>query len=95
MGDIGKMLEDQFLSVLAYVADQRRQEIKRQQREGIDLAFKEGRPYGRRKKEVNKQFMEIFEKWKRKEITAVEAMKSTGFSKTTFYRRVKEIEEQN
>ncbi|MBP2629431.1 MAG: recombinase [Firmicutes bacterium] len=91
MGDIGKLMEDQFLSLLAYVADQRRQEIRRQQREGIDLCLKEGRPYGRKKLPIPSEQKIIIKKWQDKEITAVEAMKILGYSKTTFYRRVKEI----
>ena len=88
MGDIGKMLEDQLLAVLAYVADQRRKEIRRQQQEGIALALKEGRPYGRKKISIDKK---IFDQWERNEITAAAAIKTLGCSKTTFYRRVKEL----
>ena len=35
MGDLGKLLEDLFLSTLAYVADHQRKEIKCSQAEGI------------------------------------------------------------
>jgi DNA invertase Pin-like site-specific DNA recombinase len=42
MGDIGRLMEDQFLSLLAYVADQERKKIKQRQAEGIALAKKNG-----------------------------------------------------
>lgn len=37
-GDVGNLLEDQFLSLLSYVAKQERQKIRQRQWEGIDLA---------------------------------------------------------
>ena len=62
------------------------------QREGIDIALAEGRPYGRPKLEINEKFMEAYKKWKLKEITAVAAMNMAGYNKSTWYNRVKEIE---
>jgi len=35
MGDMGKLMEDQFLSLLAYVAEQERNKIHTRQSEGI------------------------------------------------------------
>lgn len=35
MGDMGKLMEDQFLSLLSYVAEQERKKIKQRQAEGI------------------------------------------------------------
>ena len=35
MGELGQLLEDQMLAILAYIAQQRREEIRRQQTEGI------------------------------------------------------------
>lgn len=52
MGDIGKLLEDQFLSMLAFVADQERKKLRRRQTEGIAIAKKEGKYKGRKAKLV-------------------------------------------
>jgi len=52
MGDIGKLLEDQFLSMLAYVAEQERKKNKRRQREGIEIAKAKGKFKGRKTKLV-------------------------------------------
>lgn len=52
MGDIGKLLEDQFLSMLAYVADQERKKMKRRQAEGIAIAKQNGKYRGRKAKLV-------------------------------------------
>jgi DNA invertase Pin-like site-specific DNA recombinase len=45
-------MKDQFLSLLAYVADQERKKIKQRQAEGIALAKKNGKHIGRPKLEV-------------------------------------------
>ena len=38
MGELGKLMEDQFLSLLSYVAEQERNKIRTRQREGINIA---------------------------------------------------------
>jgi len=92
MGDLGKLLEDQFLSLLSYLADAEREKIRQRQREGIDLALREKRPYGRPKLPVTEDFKKAYARWKSGEISAVQAIKVTGYSKSTFYKRVKELE---
>ncbi|RXZ80526.1 hypothetical protein EBB07_18425 [Paenibacillaceae bacterium] len=42
MGDFGKVMEDQFLSLLAYVAEQERKKNRQRQAEGIEVAQAEG-----------------------------------------------------
>lgn len=93
MGDIGKLMEDQFLSLLAYVAEQERKKIKERQREGIILAREKGVRYGRPKRDITPEFMNAYNAWKRGEITGAEAYRQCGFSAPTFYRRVKELEQ--
>ena len=60
MGDLGKLLEDQFLSMLSYIADQERDKIKQRQAEGIVIAKNKGIKFGRPKKEITPLFMEIY-----------------------------------
>src|SRR5690606_5741705 len=47
MGDMGKLMEDQFLSLLSYVADQERKKIRQRQKEGIEAAKRRGKQIGR------------------------------------------------
>lgn len=47
MGNLGKMLEDQFLSLLAYAAESERKKIKQRQAEGIAFAKSQGKTLGR------------------------------------------------
>ena len=92
MGDMGKLMEDQFLSLLSYVAEQERKKIKQRQAEGIALAKAEGRTYGRHKVAIDERFIQAYDQWRGNQITAVKAMELSGMKKVTFYARVKEYE---
>lgn len=92
MGDFGKVMEDQFLSLLAYVPEQERKKNRSRQAEGIEVARTEGVTFGRPKHEIDNTFIEVYEAWKSGEFTATEAMRRIGMKKPTFYRRVKEYE---
>lgn len=93
MGDIGKLMEDQFLSLLSYVAEQERKKIKQRQAEGIELAKANGTKFGPRKIEVNQgDFKAVYDQWKQGDITARKAMQKLNMKPNTFYRRVKEFE---
>lgn len=69
--------------------------IKSLQRQGIERAKKQGKYKGRKKIETNDNFIEVYNSWKQGNITAVKAMEELGLKKNTFYRRVKEYEENN
>lgn len=92
MGDLGKLLENQFLSMLSYVAEQERKKTKQRQAEGIEVAIKNGIRFGRPKQEITDEFRKVVTLWKAGEITAVAAMKQLDMKPNTFYRRVKEYE---
>ncbi|MBB6281813.1 recombinase family protein [Geobacillus subterraneus] len=101
MGDIGKLMEDQFLSLLAYVAEQERKKIRQRQAEGIAAAKAQGKHLGRPRvsldtltKQQRQLFDENYSRWKSGEITAVQFMEMLGLKKTTFYKIVKEYEER-
>lgn len=99
MGDIGKLMEDQFLNLLSYVAEQERKKIKQRQAEGIALAKSQGRHLGRPKLNLRtlsheqRQLLDShYPKWKNKEITGVEFMCLLGLKKNSFYKVVREFE---
>jgi DNA invertase Pin-like site-specific DNA recombinase len=89
MGDLGKLLEDQFLSMLSYVAEQERKKKKQRQAEGIEVALGNGVRFGRPKQEVTANFKAVVTEWEAGKITAVSAMDRLGKKPNTFYRRVK------
>lgn len=93
MGEMGKLMEDQFLSLLSYVAEQERLKIKKRQAEGIAIAKQNGTPLGRPKADIPSNFEDIYSKWKSGTIKGVEAMKLLNLKKTTFYSLVKEYEQ--
>ncbi|PTY89738.1 recombinase family protein, partial [Heyndrickxia sporothermodurans] len=75
-----------ILTVLAAFAEKERIDSKIRQAEGIEAAKAKGKHLGRPKAKITPEFKEAYTKWIRKEITAVEAMKISNMSKTTFYR---------
>lgn len=91
MGDIGRLLEDQMLSLLAYVADTERKKILERQRQGIAAAKKQGVKFGR---PISIDDWELFDRtakrWVSGEITAAEACRITGSKKTSWYKYTKE-----
>lgn len=91
MGDIGKLMEDMFLALLSYVAEQEIKKRYQRQMEGQAVARAKGKHMGRPKCEIPPNFMEVYREWKEKKITAVEAMQRTGMKKSSFYKIVKSI----
>ena len=70
------------------MAELEREYILQRQREGIEIAKQQGK-YRGRKPLSPPGFQEIVARWKRGELTAVEACRRLGMSKATFYRKVK------
>lgn len=79
-----------MLTVFAAVAELEREYILQRQREGIAIAKQKGKYRGRPPK-VYPDFERIAARWQKGEITAVQAMKQLGMSKTRFYERVKRL----
>lgn len=100
MGDMGKLMEDQFLSLLSYVADQERKKIRQRQAEGIAIAKTKGKHLGRPKIDVStlskdqKQTLKsLFGIWNDGQMTAVEFMNRLNLKRNTFYKIIKEYEQ--
>ncbi|QBP15753.1 recombinase family protein (plasmid) [Bacillus thuringiensis] len=99
MGDMGRLMEDQFLSLLSYVADQERKKIHQRQAEGIAVAKSQGKHLGRPQLTLatlsSKQLQiieETYPKWKNREITGIKFMELIELKKNTFYKIIKEFE---
>lgn len=85
----GTFIADIVLQILSYVAETERLNIKQRQSEGIKLAKERGQHLGRPKAEVPAKFNEMYDSWKRGEITATKAMELLKLKRTTFYKFVK------
>lgn len=91
---LGTFIADLVLQILSWMAQEERDRIRKRQREGIDVALKNGVTFGRPKIQATEDFNEIYSRWKAGEMTAVKAMEKLGVKKTTFYKLVREYEQQ-
>ena len=87
-----EMIQNIIIEVLSSIAEQERLTIKKRQREGIEAAQKKGKKFGRPVVRIPDEFGTVYSQWKRKEITAVKAMKRLHLSSSTFYRMVGQYE---
>lgn len=91
MGEYGTLMEDQMLSLLAWVADQERKKIKTRQAEGIAVAKAEGKYKGRKPIEVNTyEFASLQGEVERGERTNKYVMEKLSLTRTTYYKLVEE-----
>ncbi|MFJ5717219.1 recombinase family protein [Neobacillus sp. NPDC093127] len=90
---LGTFISDLVLQILSWLAEEERERIKKRQREGIDVALKNGVQFGRPKAEITDVFTSVYTEWKAGKITATEAMRRADMKRTTFYKLVKEYEE--
>ena len=79
-----------MLTIFGAVAELEREYILQRQREGIAIAKQQGK-YTGRKTVFNPEFDKVASRWKAGELTATQAMRKLGMSKTTFYRNVKRV----
>ncbi|OIK14209.1 DNA recombinase [Bacillus sp. MUM 116] len=92
---LGTFIADLVLQILSWMAEDERNRIRKRQREGIDVALKNGVAFGRPKSIITEEFKQAYHRWKSGEMTAVKAMKEIGVRKTTFYKLVKEYERES
>jgi len=79
-----------MLTIFAGLAQFERECLLERQAEGIAVAKAQGKQIGRKKKETPKQFFDIVKLWKDEKMTATQAMKELGMTKTLFYKTVKQ-----
>lgn len=80
------MVNNILIEVLGTIAEQERQTIRNRQREGIDAAKAKGKHLGRPIITKPDNFDSVISEWKSGQITARQAMKMLGVSKSVFYR---------
>lgn len=68
--------------------------IKERQMEGIHNAKKKGIIFGRPSIKIDERFMKEYGRWKEGNQTAVETYKKLDMSRTSFYRKVKQVEKE-
>ena len=81
-----------MLTIFGAVAELEREYILQRQREGIAIARERG-IYKGRKPIDRPEFRQVVTLWRKGGITAVEAMKRLDLKSSTFYRKVRQMEE--
>lgn len=90
-----RFIADLVLQILCYTAEKERENIRKRQRQGIDVMpivdgqrvlTKTGRPTGRPRAVKPDNWNEIYTRWQNKEITAVKAMEILNLKPNTFYK---------
>src|SRR5690606_36327582 len=79
--------------IFAALAELEREYIRDRQAEGIEIAKAEGRFTGRPLKPLE-NFEKVYFDWKDKKISAAKAAMKLGIARSTFYRRVKQFEDE-
>ena len=78
-----------MLNIFGALSQFERETILERQREGIALAKAAGKYKGRKPIEVGDTFFHITKMWQNGQISLTEALKTTGLSKTTYFRKCK------
>lgn len=82
-----------MLTIFGAIAQLEREYLLERQREGIEIARKEGKYQGRKPIFIDGvKFKAVYARWKAGDCKGVEAMKELGLKASTFYRRVREYE---
>lgn len=96
---VGTLISDIVVKLLSYVAEQERENIKSRQAEGIaampvvngrKVSKKTGRGFGRTAKRPD-NFLEVYVRQQRGELSLKEALALTGVGRTRWYELTKEV----
>lgn len=88
---MGTFIADLVLQILSFVAENERENIRKRQEEGIAAAKERGVRFGRPEAVVPEDFEKIVRAWERGHIHLQQALERCQISKSTFYRRLREI----
>ena len=80
------MVNNILIEVLASIAQQERETIKKRQAEGIAAAKEKGKHLGRPVLIHPENWDQVYASWKDGNITAKQAMEKTGLKRTSFYK---------
>lgn len=89
---LGTFLADIVLALLSYVAENERLNIRQRQAEGIAAAKEKGVRFGRVPRPLPRNFQDVYQRWKKKQISVTEAAKECGMPQTTFFEKAKTYE---
>lgn len=79
-----------MLTVIGAIYEFERTNMLERQKEGIEIAKRDGKYKGRKPIEKPNGWEKVYQQWQNKEITANKAMEILGLKRTTFYKIVNE-----
>lgn len=88
---MGTFIADLVLQILSFVAENERENIRKRQEQGINAAKKRGVRFGRPESAIPDDFENIIKEWENKCINIEQVLKKCHMSKSTFYRKLREI----
>ena len=78
-----------MLTMIAAINEFERANILERQAEGIAIAKKKGHYHGRKRVQKPENWPDVYARWKRREITGMQAMQELDLKRNTFYNFVK------
>lgn len=87
---IRDMINNIIIEVMSSIAEQERLTIRQRQREGIDVAKRQGKHMGRPKLEKPAEWDKYYSMWKAGHISAKQAMAKLDLKRTSFYKLIQE-----
>lgn len=87
---MGTFIADLVLQILSFVAQSERESIHRRQEQGIAAAKSRGVRFGRPPLEAAEDFALLASAWEEQRLPFDEALRRSGMSRSTFYRRLRE-----
>jgi DNA invertase Pin-like site-specific DNA recombinase len=92
---MGTFIADLVLQILSFVAQSEHENIRKRQEQGIEAAKRRGVRFGRPEIRIPDDFMEVVNAWEQKQLTLNAVLEYCGMSRSTFYRRVREIKQKS
>lgn len=88
---LGTFMADLVLQILSFVAENERDNIRKRQEQGIEAAKRRGVRFGRPETKVPGDFQNIVSAWERGNLKIDEVLKRCQMSRSTFFRRLREM----
>ena len=88
---MGTFIAELVLQILSFVAQSERENIKKRQTEGIAAAKTRGVRFGRPEVPIPEIFVRVAKQWNKGLIPTHTALEKCGMSRSTFYRRRREL----
>ena len=88
---LGTFIADIVLQILSFVAESERDNIRKRQAQGISAAKANGIRFGRPEAKIPPNFTSLVKRWRNQGLSLEELLKICNISKSTFYRRLREM----